>query len=212
MTQTTVTFADAPRDLDGILKLGRFQMRLLADEVPAYSNGDEKQAFLKMDSPGQAAAIYKAVQERDKREKGGGGGSSSKTTTAKPAVSRTPSNKGATKENVESPASTGGGDVGSNTAALFALLKELKDGQTDLEAKIDALTESQDTIQGQIAGNNKLVSVGISLALQMSEQVLNASAEQVLTLAIEQLPNIEETLNNLVGGGDEGNDGGEGNE
>jgi hypothetical protein len=211
MTQTTVTYADAPRDLDGILKIGRFQMRLLGEDIPAYSNGDEKQAFLKMDSSGQAAAIFKAIQERDKREKGG---SVAKTTT-KPAVSRTPSNKGAAKENVEAPAAgnvQGGGDVGGNTAALFALLKEIKDGQAALEEKVDALAEGQGIIQGQIAGNNRLVSVGISLALQMSEQTLNAPAEAVLTMAIEQLPSIEGTLNELVGGEGGEDEGDSGNE
>lgn len=209
MTQTAVTYADAPRDLDGIVKLGRFTLRLLGEEIPVYTNGDEKQAFLKMDTNAQAAAVLKAIQERDKREKGGGGSK----TTSKPAVTRTPSNKGAAKENVEAPATGNvqGGDVGGNTAALFALLKEIKDGQTALEEKVDALMNSTDTIQGQIAGNNKLVSVGVSLALQMSEQVLNTAADSVLTMAIEQLPGIEDQLNEIVGGGDE-NEGGSGNE
>jgi len=201
MTQTVLTFETAPRALDDLAKLGRYTLRSLGEEIPAWSNNDEKQAFLKLDTGAQAAAVFKAIQEREKREKGGG-----KPAAAAPktVTTRTPSNKSATAAAKEPAAAAASSDVGGNTAQLFELLNTIKENQERLEEKVDVLAASQQEVPGLIAGNNKLVALSVSLALQMSEQVLDAAAAKCLETAIEQLPDIEAQLADLVGAGGEG--------
>jgi len=203
MTQTLATFTTAPRDLDSLIKLGRFALRNLGQEVPAWDTDDERQAFLKLGTNEQAAAVLKALLERDKREKGGGkaatttaAAAAAATTTAK---TRTPSNKNSSAA-AEPAAATSGGDVGGNAAAVLALLADIKSSQERLEEKVDELASGNAALQGQLAGNNKLVQVAVSLALQMSEQVLGAPISDVLQGAIDQLGDIESTLAEVVEG------------
>src|SRR6478735_10779892 len=203
MTQTLATFTTAPRDLDSLIKLGRFALRNLGQEVPAWDTDDERQAFLKLGTNEQAAAVLKALLERDKREKGGGkaatttaAAAAAATTTAK---TRTPSNKNSSAA-AEPAAATSGGDVGGNAAAVLALLADIKSSQERLEEKVNELASGNAALQGQLAGNNKLVQVAVSLALQMSEQVLGAPISDVLQGAIDQLGDIESTLAEVVEG------------
>lgn len=206
MTQTVLTYETAKDlSLEDLAKLGRYTLRSLGEEIPAWGNNDEKQAFLKLETGQQAAAVFKAIQERSKREKGGG---KPATTATKTPATRTPSNKSSTAAPKEIAATTPSEDVGGATAQLLELLTSIKESQERLEEKVDAvITACGDNLPGLIAGNNKLVAVSVSLALQMSEQVLNAPASGVLQTAIEQLPEIEGQLAELVGdGNDEGND------
>jgi hypothetical protein len=209
MTQTVLTYETAKNlSLEDLAKLGRYTLRSLGEEIPAWGNNDEKQAFLKLETGQQAAAVFKAIQERSKQEKGGG--KPAAAASAKPAATRTPSNK-STAAAAKEPAAVASGDVGGATAQLLELLTSIKEAQERLEEKVDALSSAcEANIPGMIAGNNKLVAVSVSLALQMSEQVLNAPASGVLQTAIEQLPEIEGQLAELVGdsGNGEGDDSG----
>jgi hypothetical protein len=198
MTQTIATYESAPRNLEELIKTGRFTLRSLGAEIPAWDNEDERHAFLKMTTEQQAAAVLKSMLERDKKEKGGGSKSAAAATETPKTSTRTPSNKSASKASEAAAAPSGGGDVGGNVAALLTLLNELKAGQDALEQRVTEVLESNAALQAQLAGNNKLAQVSVSLALQMSEQVLNQPGGAVLEAAIEQLSDIADQLAEIV--------------
>lgn len=205
MTATAISVESAPRDLEALTKLGRFNLRNLGEACGAYdiNNGNEKQAFLKLDNDAQAQAILTRLIGLDKGKAGGG---------ASKAVVRTPVTGGkASGKAASAGAPTGGpGEAAvGNAGAVLTLLSEIRDSQKALESKYDTLSAEIGALQGHIAGTNKLVSVSVSLALQLSEQVLNAPADDVLKGAIEQLSTVEPQLLQLVGASEEEGSGNE---
>lgn len=212
MTTTNATASTAPRDLDSLLKLGRYQLRTLAAEFGGLSNNEEKQAFLSLDTNKQAEAVLALIQAAD------GGGKSGGKPKAGGAVVRTPvTGKGAGTK-AAGTAATGGaaastdGNPGVNAGRVLELLETILGEITQIKERLDNVEGQNEATQSAIGGVNRLTCVAVSLSLQVSETVLSAPIEGVLQSAIEQIPQIQPILDELLdapAAGDEG--AGEGN-
>lgn len=56
----------APRDVDGLMKIGIFQLRLLIESMGALETAQEKTAFAKMDTPSKIALTQQLLAAWDK--------------------------------------------------------------------------------------------------------------------------------------------------
>lgn len=212
MTATAISTESAPRDLEALTKLGRFNLRNLGEACGAYSsnNGEEKQAFLKLDNEAQAQAIFARLLEIDKAKKGGATAAPSKSVVRTPVTGGKAAGGGKAQAEAAATGGASGESAGGNASAVIAMLTEIRDNQKALSDKYDSLSGEISALQGHIAGTNKIGCVAVSLALQLSEQVLQAPADDVLKAAIDQLESVEATLTQLVGGSaDENGSGGD---
>lgn len=211
MTTTNCTAATAPRNQEELQKLGRFILRNLGEEIPVWKNNDEKQAFLKLTTEEQAAEVLKGLQGMGKPAKpaGAAGGAKREPVTN---GSKKPAGAASGAAQTRAADTSQGGAPSENLAALLELLGEVKTNQEALLEKYEELSSAVDLVQQSVAGTNKLTMVAVSLALQVSENVLSAPMASVLEAAIGQLPDIEPMLRDACGIPEEEEGGGEGNE
>lgn len=201
MTTTNVTIETAERNHDALVKYGRFILRNLADALPVWGNNDEKQSFLKLGTDDQAKAVHAGLLEWDKKNKGGGG-TKAATGAKRDPVANGKSAAKAPAASTREPAASGneqtGGSGNGNLSQLLELLGEIKQNQEALATKQEELESAIAAVHEDVAGGVKISSVAISLALQMSETVLNAPAAGVLEAAISQLADIEPMLQDII--------------
>lgn len=69
-----VTPQSAPRDAEGLMKLGIFQLRLLIESMGHLKDEQEKMAFAKMQTPEKVALAQQLLANWDKANGGGGNG------------------------------------------------------------------------------------------------------------------------------------------
>jgi len=192
-----VTVETCPTTVEEIANLGRYQMRSLAEQLNIFSSGDEKQAFLRLDVPGQASEVLKAKLEYDKAKSGGG-------KPASKAVTRTPSTTKATaaaKTTVtaspKETASTGGDNAGAaGAAAVLEKLQELIDAVATANSNVDALRAE---MAERFAGTNRLVTTGMAISLEYAELKGDAAPEELLGASIDRVESIEPMLRGILG-------------
>ncbi len=200
---TAATVETCPTTVEEIVALGRYNLRALADQFGLLADSDSKQSFLKLSTEDQAAAIHAAKVDHDK-QKGGG------KTTTKAAVTRTPVTSKAAKTPAAGATSTAAADAGNqsaggNAAIVLEKLNELIASVSGLREEVATCREEVAMAQGTIAGTNRLSMVSVSLALMVSENLLNDAPASVLANAIAQVDDIEPQLREILEsqGGDE---------
>lgn len=216
MTTATVTVANASRDPEVLKDAGRFGLRTLAMELGMFADASYKIAFQGLTAEKQAEAIVAKLHELDGTKaapKAGGKGKGAAAPTGAAAPPRTPVT---TKDKPAAGKDTGttGDSAGLNATKILEAFNELNANYAALLEQVQAARQEIQTVQSNVSGTNTLVCLSVSLALQMSEQVLNAPPAAVLAAAIEQMGEIQPQLEELVaaqteeGGGDEneGND------
>lgn len=223
MTATQITVATAPRDLEGLKKAGRFNLRVLAQELGIFNSETDKTSFMQASNDQQAETVLKYLQEKDggpkNTGKGGGG-----------ATGRSPSTKNAGKGPAgkatgEAAAGTGGGGaaaasgtggsatVGAGAEKILTKLQELIEKVDGFQGSVDNLAERVSSLEGISAGTNRFVALSIGLAGKLAEQVLGASLEQILDVTLEDMPTVEAAMKRMAPAEDEeGEDSDEGNE
>lgn len=194
---TAATVETCPTTVEEIVALGRYNLRALADQFGLLADSDSKQSFLKLSTEDQAAAIHAAKVDHDK-QKGGGG-----KTTTKAAVTRTPVTSKAAKAPAAgatsaSTADAGNQSAGGNAAVVLEKLNELITAVSNLSQEVTACREEIALTQGTIAGTNRLSMVSVSLALMVSENLLNDAPASVLANAIAQVEDIEPQLREIL--------------
>lgn len=211
MTAASITVETAPRDLAELSKLGRYNQRLLAEQLGMISTADEKAAFLSLSQDKMAEELLSKLQEKD------GGGKK----PAKAAVSRTPvTGKAAattkapatrTPNPPAEPNDAATNDAATNAAAVLDMLEEINTNQTTLLDALESLRTEIRTVQTATAGSNRLTMLSISLGMFLAEEVMKAPGAQVLASAYEQLSEIEPLVKELIGEELGGEDNEEGN-
>lgn len=199
MTTTQVTAQSAPRDTEGLSKLGRFNLRILAQEIGMFDSEANKGAFMSLNSEGQVKAVQAKLAELDG------------ATASTPA--RTPSNKGAkggakaaangaaaaTPAASQAAPAAGAAPAGAASAQLLAKLDAMASAVEGLREEVSNLAGQLAQTQSMTAANNRFVTVAIGLSLKLAEQVLEAGAEQVLGAVIDDMPMVEQALSSLPG-------------
>ena len=213
MTATQLSPETAPRDLEALKQVGRFNLRALATQLKHFEGNEaNKQAFMNATNDQQAETIFKLLQELD------GGGK------AKPA-SRTPSTKnaGAAKPNGTSaaaktppsePAGNTGGSVGGGAEKILAAISSLNAKYDGIKESLDNLSAIVGQLQGVSAGTNRFVALSIGLSMKLAEETLGAGPEQILETVLEDMPMVEAAMRKMAPaseegdeeGGEEGND------
>lgn len=208
MTSTQISIETAPRDLEGLKKVGRFNLRILAQAIGLFETEANKTAFMQATNDQQAETIMKLLQEKDGVSKPAAG----KGGAGAGAATRSPSTKNAGKaastagKATGAPAAgTGGGagaeggtGVGAGAAAILASIKELKETVDGFQASIENLQASVDQLQGISAGTNRFVALSIGLAGKLAEQVMGASLDQILEVVLEDMPAVEAAMQKMA--------------
>ena len=205
MTTTQMSVDNAPRDLESLKKVGRFNLRILAQEAGAFATEESKSAFMAASSDDQAQTVCTLLQERDKASKGGAAG-------GQPV--RQPSNKGSKKNaaaanGAAGPATTttagpaASAPAGDGALKMLAAIQELSAQNQGLREQVAELTSHVKQLQRISSGTNRFVTLAIGLNLKLAEQVLQASPEQVLGVVIEDLPVVENALMSFAPASDE---------
>ena len=209
MTSTQITPETAPRDLAGLKNQGRFNLRILAQQLGALEQEASKTAFMQQSSDEQAATVLRLLQERDgtagKTSKGAGGGSPRQPST-KGAAGKTSTPAGGGKAQGEATQGSGGGGTANGAGtALGAGAEKLLAAINTLSTKVDAfhgvlegLQTQVSQLQGISAGTNRFVALSIGLAGKLAEQTLGASLEQILDIVLEDMPAVEAAMQKMA--------------
>lgn len=209
MTTATVSVATASRDPEVLKEVGRFGLRTLAMELGMFDDANYKVAFQGMNAGDQAQAVATKLIEKD-GGKPKGAKAAGKATTTPPRTPVTGSKASSTKQDAEPSAES----AGVNAAKLLEAFQELNSNYAALLEEVQAHRAETQALQNNVSGTNTLVCLGVSLALQMSEEVLKAPPAQVLAAAIDQMgdimPQLEELISSQAGGPPDDDDQGNG--
>lgn len=173
--------ASAPRDKEGLVRLGRFQLRALANELGLLTSEESKNAFMAMSVDEQAGAVLDALKLQDK----GGGGSAPAAAAPAEKPKRTPVSASAMKESA--PAAS---DGGAGNGVVLEGIKNILEDVKLLHDKIDVLNERAEKAEAVAA-------VAINLSLMLAEQVLGGGRPEVLGMAIEDLADTVKALSSV---------------
>lgn len=215
MTATQISVETAPRDLELLKKVGRFNLRVLAQELGLFKSEESKQAFMQATNDQQSDTIYKALMEKDgvspkASGKGGGGAPTGRSPSTK--------NAGKTAGTVGKPAgeaatgaggggaTSGAGAVGAGAEKIIQKLQELVEKVDGFQSSIDNLTEAVGQLQGISAGTNRFVALSIGLSAKLAEQVLGASLDQILDVVLEDMPAVEAAMQKMAPADEDGDE------
>jgi hypothetical protein len=193
----TVNVQTAPRDVESLSKLGRFNLRKLAEELNIFSDEKGQGEFSSGSNQEQAQAIAAALAEAD-------GGGAPAEASSQPI--RTPSSKGKTAAKRQASSAATKAPAGGAEGLLAAINKQTAMLEEVKEA-IEALTEEVAESNVRISGNNRLVSIACSACLTLAEEVCQAPKAEVLKASIEDTTTLEALMEELETGEEE-----EGNE
>ena len=224
MTSTQLSIETAPRNLDGLKNIGRFNLRTLAQQLGHFESEANKTAFLQLSNDQQAETVLTLLNEKDgntgKPAKGGATGRAPSTKN----VGKT-TGAGASKPAGEAANGSGGGAAaaagnsggtpsGAGAEKILKAIGEFKEVCEGIKESVDALAGRISVLEGISSGTNRFVTFGLGLELKLAEQVLGAGAEQVLEVVLEDMPIIEAAIKKLPAADDEeaeGDDEEEGN-
>lgn len=204
MTTTQISVATAPRDIPGLKNLGRFNMRILAQELGGLDLEETKTAFMQQTTDEQAAFVHRLLAEKDgtggKASKGAGGASPRQPST-KGAAGK--SNGAASKAAGEPAQSTGGG--GTASASVGAGAEKILAAINALNTRLDEFQEGQANLQAAVqqlqvigAGTNRFVALAIGLSGKLAEQTLGAGLGQIIDVVLEDMPMIEAAMQRMA--------------
>lgn len=206
MTSTQISVETAPRDLEELKKVGRYNLRVLAQAIGLFETEANKTSFMQASNDQQAETILKLLLEKDGVGKGaskGAGGA---------ATGRAPSTKnagkaaaGAGKAAGAPAAGTGGGgeggegaNVGAGAAAILAAIKDLKATYEGIKESIDNLAERVWLLESINKSTNRFVALSIGLSGKLAEQTLSASLDQILEVVLEDMPMVESAMQKVA--------------
>lgn len=169
-----LTKENAPRNHTELAKIGRFQLRQLADELGLFTSEDVKMAYQVLDTKDQAQQVLDALNALDK----GGGG-------APPADAPTTKTKRQPKTSEDAPPAGGGGGSDPRVGQVLEVL----------EAQGKVLTN----ISVQLEGLRALVATSASLTLLVGEQALGAGRQEILAAALDDIGVVLKQVGDSMG-------------
>lgn len=192
MSQSAVSVTDAPRDLDKLKALGRFNLRRLAEELGVFSTEAAKGAFMNGTNEQMGQAVYEALMKLD--------GESGKAAPAA-AGKRTPVTNGKTSKPKETETTTAAPAASSAPAAgvqeLLAAISGLKESVDSLSERLENLEAGQENANALVSGTNRLLVTGLVLNLMLAEEVLKGGRKDIIEAAVADSEGLIESLREL---------------
>lgn len=218
MTAVKISLDAAPTTMEEMLKMGRFNYRILAQELGMFNSEAEKAAFMQMASDKQAEALLAEVI----RAKGGKGAAAA----AAAPTGRTPST-GKGKKPAEAPAPEEA-PINDPAAARAPVTAAAAAGTANLVKQLGAIVASVEGIQEAVQGGNQSIITlqetleGIratmifntALSLLQIEHLLagQMSRDDIVGMALSEIPAIRDMLGGITGESSPEEDPEEGNE
>jgi hypothetical protein len=193
MSQSAVSITDAPRDLEKLQALGRFNLRRLAEELGVFKDEATKGAFMNGTNPQMGQAVYEALVKFD---------AESGKASAPAAAKRTPVTNGKTskpKETETPAASTPSAAPAAGIQELLGAINGLKDAIGELAERLENVEGYQETTNAMVSGTNRLLVTQLVLNLMLAEEVMKGGPgrRDVLEAAISDTEGVITTLREL---------------
>jgi hypothetical protein len=189
MNTSALTIKNAPRDPNELAKIGRFNLRRIAEELGLFTDEASKARFMAGKNTDMAQALAVHLQQLD--QNGGAPVVQPPNLTVvpnTPAPQRQPSNEAAKAE----PAPQA--QVNGNAGVVEALLKVinaqskkidlLTEKVEELVSETNAFGEGLEVVKEVVRGNTRTSVISTALSLSLAEQVLQAPREEILQSAI----------------------------
>jgi len=194
MTLAAIDPVNAPRDLQELVRKGRFQIRKLADDLKIIEDPEKRAAFLGRNTEQQAQEVLAALLAHDK----GANGVANGAAAAAPAdtgskLKRTPVNKGTVQTN-EAPVST----ASTGSAAPFSIAP-LMEALKETSGKLDAVLSNQAVILERLENLTGLSGLATATSLLVGETTLNASRADILAAAMEDVTMVIKECGEALG-------------
>lgn len=206
---------NAPRDLDGLQKIGKYQLRRIAQELGKMNDQANVQAFMQLQLPNMAEAVCSWLKEYDATN--GGAPAPQKMVAPPPVVEAPvvpppvlappaafggppPLPSGRTPATGVSAPPSGGPGIPEITALIVAV-QETKASQVALAKQMEGLMTSLGKIlevlprmQGNLNSLDNLSHVGLSLNLMLAEQHLQDARPAILEAACAEAKSLTTLL------------------
>lgn len=220
MSTTALTLATAPRDRDSLLKIGRFNARVLAQDGGMFGtleepNEEAKATFMQFSSEEQADALIKMFERIDGKKAGKAAAATTasgrqpatgaKTGGKKPAeaettTTTTTTTAAATTATGRAPATAAPGE---GTAKLLKSIQAIESVITDMGGALSNLGPQLSMQQQAINNNTTMTLLVASIVLQLAEQVLQAPQKTIIQMSLEDLATLRTTMSKLMPSTDE---------
>lgn len=198
-----MTIATAPRDLEALIKIGRFNARVLAQEGGLFPTEEQKTAFMQLSSEKQADALIKMLQRVDGKKPAAGGKATGGALPSgrspsnggkaaagrKPATEQPPNDPAAGAAAARQPATTAAAP-GEGTAKMLSAIQGLQASYASIVEALDNLGQQSMMQQSSINTGNRMTLLSLAVQLQIAEEVLHAPQSQILEMAFEDVPRL----------------------
>jgi hypothetical protein len=204
MTAVKICLETAPDNYEDMLKLGRFNLRLLAQELGVFASEKNKASFMQLKNEDQATELVSLVQQA----RGGGG---KKPAARQPATGKTGATKkpgaAATSAPAEettrapvtdpaasrAPATAAAAAGASKSLELLKVISERCEGMIGLAGNVEGALSG---LQSSIESLSAAVMFNSSLTLLSLEQAAagQMSREDIISMALEEIPGIKTIL------------------
>ena len=201
MTIAKVTPATAPRDHAQLIRLGRFQLRQLAQDVGLMSDEDRKSSFTAHTVDQQAQDVLTALIALDR----GATISPAPVAAAAAPVETPPAPPAEKAPSKRTPRNSGGApaaEVPAQPAAatmvdlspVVALLDELKSkslgNDVTIASRLDTTIATLNAISAKVDGLQNILAANLTLGLMLAEQVLGGGRDEVLGVVLEDMKDV----------------------
>jgi hypothetical protein len=217
MTTAKPSLETAPTTLEDMMKLGRFNLRLFAQELGLFATEESKASFMQLSNEGQAQALLAAA---DKLRKGGGKGKPA-AAAGTGATQRTPSTgkaaatgrKPSTRVEeppeetpavdpaaARAPATTA---AAAGTANTVKLMKDIAASCEGIKGALETTDGSIVSVQSTLEAINMALWFNIALTVLQIEQAIQIGRDEIIEMALQEIPGLKDTLNAAQPGGAE---------
>lgn len=203
MSNTAMTLATAPRDRELLIKIGRFNARVLAQEGGLFPNEESKTAFMQLSSEKQADELLAMFSRLDGKKPAGGKASGGALPSGRSPANGTKA-AGGRKPAEQAPADPASGaaaarqpataPAGEATTKVLLAIQSLQENYNNIAEALDNLSQQSQMQQSSINKGNSMAVLNIAVMLQIAEEVLHAPQSQILQMAFEDMPRLTDEV------------------
>lgn len=206
MTAVKLNLENAPTTMEEMLKIGRFNGRLLAQEIGMFTSEAEKASFMQLPNEKQAEALLAAVLKLKSGGKGAkpaaagtrtpstgkpaaAGARKPATTETAPAVTQQAEDPAAAR----APATAAAAAGAANTVKLMQTIAKTCEG---IETAIGDTNNSMVGLQEALEGINLALWFNTALTVLQIEHTLSGqmSREEIIEMALGEIPNLKDSI------------------
>lgn len=203
MTAVKLSLENAPTTLEEMLKIGRFNYRLFAQEVGLFNSEAEKASFMQLSNDKQAEALLAAVL---RLKSGGKGKPAAAAGTRTPSTGKPAGRKPATESAaatqqppIEDPAAARApatAAAAAGAAGTVKLMQTIAKTCEGIESAIGDTNQSVVGLQDALEGINLALWFNTALTVLQIEHTLagQMSREEIIEMALGEIPNLKDSI------------------